>query len=575
MAKNVFAVTYSFLTRNGISVGNNFMPGISINLLPFTAKALFLSRRMYLTIRGEMDISEVITKAQSDFDVSYFPRLIVYGSFRCSQHSKAFPGAVYGCFDCSKMPKDYINKDFNFPIADKINCAYSINNYDVLIGLLPDGLECLVVEPKLIRKDFLNENTEVIARFLDMYPNVIVMDTHGKLLKDSIKEFVKEGERYKQKLIESKQKHQEILDRLNKVFDTYQKYADLYPEKASAMEYFLKNKFYEPLKTLKKPDEISALLCKFEFILSTAESFFKDIEQTVKTDGKHYDGRDVFGIFRQEAEFNNLSDDELNRYVRYVISMQRNNGIKKQVLHRMQDDTDVVCIMVSDLSLLRSDLQNLIIEWKDKTPEKIIENTSEVETPVQTVSETAAPTVNPITIKKYIKLNEYKEIEKSSGTKNAIAALQVINEINRNPLDMQFQGAVHVIKEGKDTVSKTATKEFGCCVVQSIDSSNHDDNKRIVWKVADGPDGLIMVCIGFIKGHDKPKTRKIYAELLARASQKTTYTAEDLADYMEVSDILNSDNAKSEIDRDLGMDFSAYVNNLLAKTSSANDLQYE
>lgn len=553
MAKNKFYVTYSFMTRHGLIGGRNPIPGISIGLLPVVAKVLFLSRRMYLTVYGDMDLSTVITKSSRYFDNSYFSRLLVHGDFRCSQYSKVFPAAVYGTFDCSRMDKGWIDKDFRFPLTEKINCAYSINSFSDLMGLLPENLEFLIVEPKLIKKDFLNQHVDDVNDFLDAYPEVTVCDTHGKKLDDVIVEIVEENKHKSQAFVEYKARKEELKQRFQIICEKLQEYADLYPEKTNEIEYYFHNIFRPTLKSLTTLDTLADFFTKTESVIVTPQRFFMELEEIFKTEGKHLDIQDLFVRFRSDPEFNELSDDELNRFVRYALSNQRNNGIKKKIVHRLKDDIDVTCVFVSEFPQIRADLKNIIIESKEKRLEKPeAEKTPTVETPV-VVPEVAKDVIKPITIKKYITESQYKKVVKSSGKKNALDVLHIINEINQNPLDMQFQGSVHVIKDGQTTVSKTAKKEFECTIVQSIDSSNHNDNKRLVWQVADGPTGLILVCVGFVSVHDKAKSKanKIYNDLLKQARKKQTYTAADLANYMEVEEIIRKEGGLPDTDLSL------------------------
>ena len=110
---------------------------------------------------------------------------------------------------------------------------------------------------------------------------------------------------------------------------------------------------------------------------------------------------------------------------------------------------------------------------------------------------------------------------------------------------MQFQGPVHIIKNGKETVSATVKKESGCCLVQSIDYSNHDDIKRIVWGIADGPDGLIIISIGYREHHNTKKASNLYADLRNQALKKQTYTQQELKNkgYIDIDILINDNNS--------------------------------
>ena len=137
----------------------------------------------------------------------------------------------------------------------------------------------------------------------------------------------------------------------------------------------------------------------------------------------------------------------------------------------------------------------------------------------------------------------YKTIETSSQHK-IDDVLRDINEINLDPTDpkMQDQNRIHIIKNGIRTVSTNVKRDGGACLAQSVDSSIRTDKKRIVWAVANGPDGeLIIVGIGFCDDHSPNKRNKKqgYDYLRQLAFKKRTYTKEELSRYMKVEDLLN------------------------------------
>lgn len=558
MPKNKFDIVISVLTPNGLVDGKTVIPNVSIGKLSLIGRAvafagkIFFRRKIYVKAHGDMDLSGVITKTNRNFNVSCFSKLLVVGDFRCSKYSKVFPVAVYGWFDCSGMSKGWIDKDFRFPITRKIDCSHSINNLDDLIGLLPDELRILVVEQKFVKQEFLEKNMDIVEKFLKMYPNVKVVDIRGRDIRDAINKIVTEKKNKEKELVDSMQKNKDIAKDVYKLHDMWTALAEAYPNLEKEITYYMDKKIYASIAALPKdkPDEILKFMKKAESLLQNPEKFFQELEKAVKIEGKHLDVQDLFARFRPDAEFNGLSDDDLIRFVRYVLSNQRNNGIKKITLHRLADDTDVICVFAYQLPQIYDDLKQLVLKNKEKHQEPAKEKTPVVKPVV--APEKNETKINTVVIKKYIKLSQYKDLEKSSGRKNVLDALRIINEINQNPLDMQFQGPVHVVKESKSTVSKTAKKEFGCAVVQSIDSSTHDDNKRLVWKVADGPDGLVLICVGFVKDHNKSKWRwrKKYNDLLQEASKKESYTLEDLSDYINVGELLKFETGKSDSDID-------------------------
>jgi hypothetical protein len=189
------------------------------------------------------------------------------------------------------------------------------------------------------------------------------------------------------------------------------------------------------------------------------------------------------------------------------------------------------------LNLLQ-DLQNIINERIKE--EKTI--TEYIPTKTNEFLKTEPVKRKPIKIKKYITTDLLKKIEKSSK-QNVNTVLQAINEINLDPLEMQLQGAVHIIKDNKETVSATVTRESGCCLVQSIDSSNHTDPKRIVWAVADGPDGLIIISIGYVEHHNTKKASNKYRDLRDNAYKKQTYTQQELdaKGYIDIETLIDKD----------------------------------
>ena len=353
----------------------------------------------------------------------------------------------------------------------EINCAYSITDFDVLMGILPDTLETLVVEPKLIKKSFLLKNNEHLLKtltFMETYPDLTILDTNGNNLLNVLQEIDKD---FENKKLESDAK-----------------------------------KIEQATQVIKETFEIKVI-------------------------GKHLDIKEILEYCHRLPEYDSYSDDVLERLIRNVLSDQRQNGIKKKTMRR-PDGVNVVCIEASQLESVLADLRKLI---QERETEKIKEATISIEK--QEIVKQQTVVLQPIKIKKYIKPGQLKEIKKSSGEQNANAALRIINEINLDPLEMQFQGPVHIIKNGRETVSATVKKESGCCLVQSIDSSNHDDTKRIVWGVADGPDGLILVCIGFREHHNTKKASNMYEDLRSMAYKKQTYTEQDLSEYLEIGSV--------------------------------------
>lgn len=486
---------FDVLTPNAESVDHG---QCSLKNLPETCNCV-LSKNpgCYIRINGDLDLRKFIDK-KSKFDDSCLRNIVVNDDFYCSKYSKIFPYVVGGTFDCSCLGKDYITKDTILPITEKINCAYSITDFDVLIDILPmnntdedneehDELDAttvktLIVEPKLIRKKFLTENKQHflnVCNFISRYPYVTVIDTDGNNLLDVLVE----------------------------------KYRDI--------------------KT-KKQQQPTIIKIETETVQETIEP---------KIQGQHLEVKEILTHLRKYSEYNTYSNDELERLIRAVLSNQRKNGIQKKTLQRA-DGVKVTCIDASQIDLVRQDLQNIINKKpKEKTPEDIA--------PVKP-QETIKPQPTkrePIHIKKYITLDILKKIEKSSK-QNMNLVLQAIDEINLDPLEMQFQGPVHIIKDGKETVSATVTLESGCCLVQSIDSSNYTDPKRLVWGVADGPDGLIIISIGYREHHNTKKASNLYADLRNQALKKQAYTQQELNNkgYIDIETLITNNNSDDSVD---------------------------
>ena len=510
MAKNKFDIQINVIVNDEHIIKGQLFKNVEIQKLPELNKIIKMNELRRLAIYGNLDVKNIIGK-NSEFDHSYFPWLVLYGDFRCSKYSKIFPRVVSGCFDCSNLGKDWVSDDIIFPLTYKIDCSFSIHDFDDLMGLLPDTLEVLVVEPKLIKKSFLKENHEhrkIALDFINKYPDIQVVDTNGINIRDVLQEIVDD--------IDAKNSKQ-IKKQKQNIEPKYQK--------------------------------------KIEY----------------KVQGKYLDRREIFGYVREVQEFASLLDDDLSRMIRIALSDQRNNGVNKLVLRRA-DGADVTCIEISQLPLLCTDLRNQLQEKIMMQQDKEKQNIVQVESEDKPIEKKVSVKLEPVEIKKYITPILCKTIRKSSDKAKLISVLSAIDEINLNPLDMQFQGSVHFLKDGKKVVSKTVKKEAGRCIVQSIDSSTNNDNKRLVWTVADGPDGIIFVCKGFRKGHDKQKSRKEYGDLRDTAQKKEFYSEEDLARYQDVKDVLaelNNDGGNS------GPDFGTpkVKNDVLRQKITNNSVQ--
>ena len=135
MATNKFYIRLVVITDDkGLHpVYGEMLEGFTISQLPDINKLVNLNQNLRLVIFGDLDVGSLINKG-SKFDDSFFPWLIIRGNFHCSKHSKNFP-RVIKTFDCSNLGKDYITKDTVLPSTYEINCAYSITDFDVLMGI--------------------------------------------------------------------------------------------------------------------------------------------------------------------------------------------------------------------------------------------------------------------------------------------------------------------------------------------------------------------------------------------------------------------------------------------------------
>lgn len=483
MARNLFDIRVCCAAPGDNVVWGDLHTNFTIRELCALLKDLELSDAVCLGVYGDVDVRNLINRTKDSLDDFRFEYLFVFGDFFCSKYSKKFPKLVKGCFDCSRMGKDYIDKNTVFPYTYEINLAYSIRDFDVLMGILPnlpqdndDKKLTIIVEPKLIKKSFLLKDKEHLAITLDfvkMYPNVNVIDTSGNSLINVLRE----------------------IDR------------DLTEEET-------------------KPQ-----VNKIQQIDEQIQEIFQ-----IKVEGRHLDKRDIFAFCRMNPEFDSMSDDEITRMVRLVLSDQHKNCIEKRRMRR-DDGAIVDCIEATQLP-------HVFAKIKDAVKEREIVDIPQEIPVVEKIEKTDSDSVSvpqSIEIKKYMTRAQYKKIVASSGAVGANDALLAIAEVNLNPLDMKKrQGRVPLLKPGAmfPEPSGTVKKESGCCLVQSIDSSLHNDSKRIVWRVADGPDGLIFVCVGFSEHHNTKRKSDEYAAMREIAAKKVSYTTKELSGYCDVQNLL-------------------------------------
>ena len=90
-------------------VYGEILQGFTISQLPKINELVKLNQNLRLDILGDINVGSLINKG-SKFDDSFFPWLIIRGSFHCSKYSKNFPRIVCKTFDCSNLGKDYLQK---------------------------------------------------------------------------------------------------------------------------------------------------------------------------------------------------------------------------------------------------------------------------------------------------------------------------------------------------------------------------------------------------------------------------------------------------------------------------------
>ena len=488
MAKNIFDVFEVEILSNGDfrRTGEKYKNVSFLKLLEMIPY-MVLDKSHYLVIIGNLDVSGYIKK-NSVFDDSWIKYTNIKGDFKCSKFSKNFPNYVSGCFDCSNCDKGYIDKNTVFPLTRKINCAYSIRDFDDLFGLMRGGLEMLVVEPKLIKKSYLLESEEHFVKalsFMELYPTIKVVDTNYE-----------EDKKYN-------------------------------------MEKTLEDVVFEIF------DEIEVK--KSQQLVDNIENIPEQKKQVLplKIKEKHLERREVYIFCRINPDFDFLSDDELNRLVRIVWSENRLNGLDKQ---KMRDDNGkiVECINISQISIVYSDIKSLLQERKKtivKEENPVVENAQNVEQE-EIIYE---PEVKPIKIKKYITERLYDSVSKTDDGRKKV--MRIMNEVNLNPMAHKQgpNGRIFILKDGELVLSDRIKRETGCCFVQSIDGPLGADKKRLLWRFANGPKGMIFICEGFVLDHEMGKAKADYINRCRKIGEKKTYTEMDLRGYKEIEEFLDDD----------------------------------
>lgn len=435
-----------------------------------------------LLITEDVDLRKY--RPQGGDKIPSLKNVFVRGNFYCSKHVKVFPDMIAGgIFDCSHCGKDYIDQDTKLPRAMReMDCSFSITGLDVLIGKLPKQLQKIYVEKNLIdKKSLLKDPKKLDAarRFVLQYQDVSVLDTAGRVnLWDVLYDIDMEIDN------DNNKANQEVAVNI--------------PQPKNV------NKYQQ------------------------------------KTD-KDIDINTLVSMVRNNIDFYkyNLTDDEIKRYIKTVLSELRLNGITKY--YRMRGDDIVTCINISVLDTVYQDLIHVIEDSqrvKEIKKDLSVKKVQDVQPKIQTNSKP-----KPINIKKYISYSDYKKICAFSNEAAAISVLENINEINLDPsADINYQGAVQILKNDKIILLSSVKKEQGCSIVQPIDGNFNSDRKRVVWTVGYGPDGLVIVCVGVLDKHSETtKEKKLYRELLNRAKNRYDFSKQDLEKYIDISTILDAD----------------------------------
>lgn len=96
---------------------------------------------------------------------------------------KILPLAVIGKFICSGWDKNLFAQINKLPFAETIDCSFSVNSLDDLIGKIPNGLSKLIVQETLIKQNSLQSDPEKLdsaKKIMQMYPCLTVTDTKEK-----------------------------------------------------------------------------------------------------------------------------------------------------------------------------------------------------------------------------------------------------------------------------------------------------------------------------------------------------------------------------------------------------------
>ncbi len=442
----------------------------------------------YAKIHGDLNLRDYTRKDLEKFDVSCLASVIVGGDFYPSKFSKVFPYRVVGTFDCHGLGKNYLTSGVSLPITPKINCVNSIENYDVLMDILPQGLETLIVEPKLVRESFVKENFISVEAFIKKYPNVKVIGRNGIYLSD-VYNAIKSGNN-------------------NASIET--------PQIVS-----------EPVRPARKTE-----------VNTGVEQRKLGTHLTVNDLRKYCRTIHINGVYK----YQDFSDADLRNLIKEVLKKYTN--LKTKQKKAMENGELVDCIDFSEFTLFVKNLDDFIEKYKEKKTE----SQQQVKEPVRKKKQVTKPQSvgrTPMDIKKYITRNQFDEIAKSVKPDVALQLLHDVQDINLNPLDLRSNGTVPIVKNGTEISAPNITKYGGCCLRQKIKS------KSIIWHVANNENGgVILVCVGFSTNSDKMK-ELVSQALKLKMYTAAELDSRGYIDVKTIIDGGNSGNGNSDTDVDL------------------------
>ena len=154
--------------------------------------------------QSQVDLSEVIVIGDVDASGYKFPK----PNDETRTIFNTLPMAIIGKFDCSGWDKKLFALIDKLPFAETIDCSFSINSLDDLIGKLPDGLQTLVVQETLIKPNALQNDQEKLQsaqKFMETYPNLTIVDAKGKYnLADTVNQLTTSTKKDEQKPVAKK-----------------------------------------------------------------------------------------------------------------------------------------------------------------------------------------------------------------------------------------------------------------------------------------------------------------------------------------------------------------------------------